>query len=223
VGVSVGTKKGASATNTAPITDVNDRKQLEQLVKRLLAYARRFASVMTWWLGNGGALAKGNTVEDVVQKAIVSLFGEVESRGAGETGTRRWDPTKYPEPWVYLMLFVKTELRNLAVSSENRFSDRDVGDDALTTSDTIETLLVEAEFETEHEQRVQRTYSLLVDEIGADKELQKLHDEMMSGAIKPKELAGRMSMSVKDVNNLKKRMYNAAKRALARLQKETNS
>ncbi|KAJ8135073.1 hypothetical protein OY671_011714, partial [Metschnikowia pulcherrima] len=58
VGVSVGTKKGASATNTAPITDVNDRKQLEQSVKRLLAYARRFASVMTWWLGNGGALAK---------------------------------------------------------------------------------------------------------------------------------------------------------------------
>jgi hypothetical protein len=219
----VGTKKGASGSSTAPVTDINDKKQLEGLMKRLLAYARRYAGVRTWWLGKGGTLAKGYTVEDVVQKAIVSLFGEVDPSGKGKAGKRRWDPSKYPEPWVYLMLFVKTELRNLSVSSENRLSDRDVDDDALITTDTVETLLLEAELSTDHEERVQCAYSLLVDEMGDDKQLQRLHDEMMGGTFKPKELADRLCMSVKDVNNLKRRMSNAGKRALARLEKELNS
>lgn len=217
------TKKGASGTSTALVTDINDKKQLEGLMKRLLAYARRYASVRTWWLGKGGALAKGCTIEDVVSKAIVSLFGEVAPGGKGKTGKRRWDPSKYPEPWVYLMLFVKTELRNLSVSSENKLSDRDVDDDALITNDTVEALLLEAEFEAEHEHRVQRAYSLLVDEMGDDEQLQKLHDEMMGGTFKPKELADRLCMSVKDINNLKRRMSNAGKRVLARLEKELNS
>lgn len=221
MGVSVKTKKGTSGTSTAPITDINDKKQLEGLMTRLLAYARRYASVRTWWLGKGGALAKGYTIEDVVSKAIVSLFGEVDP--GGKTGKRRWDPDKYPEPWVYLMLFVKTELRNLSISSENKLSDRDVDDDALITTDTVEALLLEAELEAEHEHRVQRAYSLLVDEMGDDEKLQKLHDEMMGGTFKPKELVERLCMSVKDVNNLKRRMSNAGKRALARLKKELNS
>lgn len=223
MGVSVRTKKGASGTSTAPVTDINDKNQLEGLMKRLLAYARRYASVRTWWLGKGGALAKGYTIEDVVSKAIVSLFGEVDPGGKGKTGKRRWDPSKYPEPWVYLMLFVKTELRNLSVSSENKLSDRDVDDDALITTDTVEDLLLEAELEAEHEHRVQRAYSLLVDEMGDNEQLQKLHDEMMGGTFKPKELADRLCMSVKDVYNLKRRMSNAGKRALARLEKELNS
>lgn len=223
MGVSVGTKKGASGTSTEPVTDINDKKQLEGLMKRLLAYARRYASVRTWWLGKGGALAKGYTVADVVQKAIVSLFGEVDPGSKGKTGKRRWDPSKYPEPWVYLMLFVKTELRNLSVSSENKLSDRNVDDDALITTDTVEALLLEAELEAEHEHRVQRAYSLLIDEMGDDEQLQKLHDEMMGGTFKPKELADRLCMSVKDVNNLKRRMSNAGKRALARLERELNS
>jgi len=223
MGVSVGTKKGASGSKTGPVTDIKDPKQLEGLMKRLLAYARRYASVRTFWLGKGGGLAKGYTVEDVVQKALVSLFGEVDPGGKGKTGKRRWDPTKYPDPWVYLMLFVKTELRNLSVSSENKLSDRDVEDDALITNDTVESLLLEAELDAEHEQRVQRAYSLLIDEMGNDEQLQKLHDEMMGGTFKPNELADRLCMSVKDVYNLKRRMSNAGKRALARLEKEIQS
>jgi len=43
---------------------------------------------------------------------------------------------------------------------------------------------------------------------------------MMDGTYKPQVLADRLCMSVKDVNNLKKRMRNAANRAFARLEKE---
>ncbi len=215
MGVSVGTKKGAASS--APVTDINDPKQLEGLANRLLAYARRYARVRTWWLGEAGALAQGNTIEDVVRYAMISLFGDVDPEAKVK---RRWDPTKYPEPFVYLMLFVKTELRNLSVSKENRRSERDVDDDALITTETAEALLLEAEEHPAHEARVQRLYELLIDEIGDDEQLVKLHDQMMAGTFKPQVLADRLCMSVKDVNNLKKRMRNAANRALARLEKE---
>lgn len=217
MGVSVGTKKGASGKSPAPVTNINDPKQLEGLAKRLLAYARRYARVRTWWLGEAGALAQGNTIEDVVRYAMISLFGDVDPEAKVK---RRWDPIKYPEPFVYLMLFVKTELRNLSVSKENRRSERDVDDDALITTETAETLLLEAEEHPAHEARVQRLYELLIDEIGDDEQLAKLHDQMMDGTFKPQVLADRLCMSVQDVNNLKKRMRNAANRAFARLEKE---
>lgn len=217
MGVSVGTKKGASNTSTALVTDIFDPKQLDGLAKRLLAYARRYSRVRTWWLGEAGALAKGNTIEDVVRYAMISLFGDVDSDAKIK---RRWDPIRYPEPFVYLMLFVKTELRNLSVSKENRRSVRDVDDDALVTTETAEALLLEAEEHPAHGARIQRLYELLIDEIGDDEQLVKLHDQMMDGTFKPQVLAERLCMSVKAVNNLKKRMRTVANRALARLEKE---
>jgi hypothetical protein len=222
MGVSVGPKKHA-AGGGVPLTDINDPKQLDGLSKRVLAYARRTASVMTFWLGKGGALAKGNTVEDVACKAMVSLFGQVDPTAPGKAGKRRWDPVKYPEPWVYLMVFVKTELKNLAVSSENKLCDRDVDDAALITTETVESLLIEAELDDEHEQRIQRLYSLLIDEIAGDDALLRLHDLMIDGIHKPQVLAERLSMSVKGVNNLKRRMSNAAHRALAGLEEESTN
>ncbi len=185
----MGTKKGASRTSTALVTDISDPKQLEGLALRLLAYARSYARLRTWWLGDAGALAKGNTIEDVVRKAIVSLYGDVDPDAGVK---RRWDPIKYPEPFVYLMLFIKTELRNLSVSKENRRSGRGVDDIALITTETAESLLLEAEDNAAHATRVQRLYDLLIDEIGDDEQLVKLHDQMMDGTFKPQVLADRL-------------------------------
>ena len=101
---------------------------------------------------------------------MISLFGDVDPDAKIK---RRWDPIKYPEPFVYLMLFVKTELRNLSVSKENRRSDRDVDDDALITTETAEALLLEAGGRCRPLQAaVRRLYELLVDEIGDDEPLQ---------------------------------------------------
>jgi hypothetical protein len=201
--VNVGPKKKPSVPAVA-VTDINDPKQLDGLAKRLLAFARRYAAIHTWWLGEAGALAKGNTVEDVVRRALVSLFGEVEPSRTTKAGKRRWDPVKYPEPFVYLMLFVKTELRNLSVSSENTLSSRDVDEDALITNDTPEAILLQMEADAENEERVARAYSLLIDEIGDDNQLSKLHDLAINEDLwKPKRLAERLGMSVKDVNNLR--------------------
>jgi hypothetical protein len=216
MGVSVGTKK-ASSSSAALVVDISDPKQVDGLAIRLLAYARWYARLRTWWLRDAGALAKGNTIEDVVRYAMISLFGDVDPDAEVK---RRWDPIKYPDPFVYLMCFVKTELNNLSVSKENRRSKRGVDDDALITTDTAEALLLEAEEHPPHEARIQRLYELLIDEIGDDERLVKLHDQMMDGTLKPQVLADRLCMSVKDVYNLKKRMRNAADRALRRLEKE---
>jgi len=216
----MGTKKVASnAGRNAQVTDIRDPKQVDGLSKRVLAYARRYARVMTWWLGEAGGLAKGNTIEDVVCKAMVSLYGPVDPDARVR---RQWDPVKYPEPFVYLMLFVKTELRNLSVSKENRRSERDVEVDAIFTLDDAEALMLEVENDAAQKVRVNRAYELLIEEIGDDQQLSQLHDEMLKGLLKPQLLAESLCMSVKDVNNLKKRMSNAGQRALARLQKELN-
>jgi hypothetical protein len=96
MGVSVGSKNPRGGSAMTAVVDIQDPRHLDALAKRLLAFARRFAAIRGWWLNDADALAKGNTVEDVVRKALVSLYG----------GDRRWDPTKYPDPWVYLKLFV---------------------------------------------------------------------------------------------------------------------
>ncbi len=216
----MGTKTVASnAGRNAQVTDIRDPKQIEGLSKRVLAYARRYARVMTWWLGDAGALAKGNTVEDVVCKAMVSLYGPLDPDVRVK---RQWDSLKYPDPFVYLMLFVKTELRNLSVSKENGRSERDVESGAIFTLDDAEALMLEVESDAAHKLRVNRGYELLIEEIGDDPQLSQLHDEMLKGVFKPQMLAESLCMSVKDVNNLKKRMSNAGQRALARLQKELN-
>lgn len=210
--------KDRSAPPTAAPAEI-DTKELEALSKRLLAFARRHARTMTWWLGNGGALAKGHTVEDVVCKALVSLYGDTETERAEGTRERRWDREKYPDPWVYLVLFVETELSNLSVSSENRRCGRDLDEDALLTDDTPEALLLEAEADADRAQRVAQTYAQLIDEIGEDKELLALHDLMMHDDIrKPAVLATRLSMSVQDVNNLKRRLSRIGMRIMARLE-----
>ena len=207
--------KGQSTAKSAAPTEI-DPKALEALGNRLLAFARRYASLMTWWLGNADALAKGYAVEDVVGKALVSLYGDVATVGKRK---RSWDREKYPDPWVYLVLFVKTELHNLSVSSENKLCDRDLDDDSVLTQDTPEALLLLAEADVGRANRVAQVYSLLVDEISDHDELQKLHDLTVNEGIrKPTILAKRLSISVTDVNNLKKRLSRAYAKIAARIE-----
>lgn len=207
----MGPKARGTASGTLTARDINDPKQLDGLAKQLLAFARRFARVQRWWLGEAGALAKGNEVEDIVVAALQTLFG----------GKPRWDPTKYPDPWVYLVLVVKTKLLNLVVSVENRRSVRDPDDDALVAAETPETLLLEAEEDATRSERAALAYSLLVDELGDDQLLLQLHDLIVNEDVhKPKLLAQRLGMDVKNVNNLKKRFWRACRRVLDLLEKE---
>jgi hypothetical protein len=176
---------------------------------------------MTWFLGDGSALAKGATVEDVVCKVMISLFGEVESQHGTRPCRRRWNPQKYPDPWIYLRLFLVTELNNLAVSADNKRNNRDVPDDSVVTDETPEQKLIDVELDTEHEELIQALYGKLIDEIGDNEGLVRLHDLMLNTSVtKPQEIAKHLNLSVNEANNLKRRLFRAAVRARASLEKE---
>jgi hypothetical protein len=195
------------------VADINDPKQLQGLAVRLLAFARRRARLKRWWLGSGGGLAKGKTAEDIACEAMASLFG----------GPRKWDPGAQPDPWEHLKSLVNNLLSNLVRSKENRTNDRDVQDDAAVTFSTPESDLIVAEEEARIERRRARGYELLQDGVlGADDPaLLELHDLILKEDIhKPQELAERLNIAVKDVNNLKKRFWRICHRVLGILEKE---
>lgn len=193
--------------------DINDPKQLQGLSLRALAFARRRARVKHWWLGTGGGLAKGRTAEDIACEAMASLFG----------GRRRWDAAAQPDPWEHVKSVVNSLLSNLVRSKENRVNTRDVDDDAAVTSTTPESEFLRAEDEERLKLRRQRGYSLLQDGVleSDNPTLLSLHDLILKEDIhKPQELAMRLGISVKDVNNLKKRFWRICRQVLSILDKE---
>lgn len=227
--MSVGSKAQSAPKVRAakpPVTDIHDPQQLAALAKRLLARAYRFAATLTWWTGGTHALAKGNTVEDIACRAMVSLVGTLDPDPTTKAGKRRWDPKKYPDPFVYLAQVVETDLTNLAVSRENKpATHADVAVielDLVAVTESPEALLVQAEVDAEHGKRVAQTYSFLVTEISGNAQLEQLHDLMFyDGITKPKDLAEPLAMSVADVYTLMRRMRRAATRARARFEKES--
>jgi len=207
---SKGVRPDASSSRTI---DINDAKELQGLSVRLLAFARRRAAVKRWWLGSAGALAKGHTVQDIVCKAMTSLFG----------GSRKWDRASQPDPWAHLKSVVNSLLSNLARSKENRVYGRDIDDEAAVAPATPESELLMAEEEERLERRRERAYSLLQDEVLAagDSALLALHDLILAEDIhKPQELATRLEKPVNEVNNLKKRFWRICRRVLDILEKE---
>jgi len=159
-------------------------------------------------------LAKGNTVQDVVLDALSRLYG----------GEHRWDRTRYPDPFVYLVLVVKTKLWNLAVSSENHLGERELDDAALVEITTPETLLLEIEANDERRARASLAASTLASELENDEELASLHELMINqGVRKPQSLAQRLNKPVPYVNNLKKRLARAWECVATRLKTERDN
>lgn len=198
----MGTKRGAAKNPPPPVVDIDDPQQLNALALRVRDFAQGRANVYRWWLRTAGALAKGNTLDDVVANAVASLFG----------AKRTWDPSAQPDPFEYLKSVVNSELSNLARSADNRKLDRAPEDLDLPGDDTPLSALLDAEEDTELKQQRNRFYSLLIDAISNDNDLLKLHDLFVNDGIdKPQELASRLGMSVTEVNNLKKRFMRACK------------
>src|SRR5690242_3297729 len=103
------TKKGPEAPEPPKETDPHKLNH-EGLGLRLMAYARRRARRYAWSHGPK-LLTKGHQLEDLVQDAIMKLF-------------TKWNADKYPDPWPFLVLELRTGISNLARSVYNRRTDR---------------------------------------------------------------------------------------------------
>jgi hypothetical protein len=198
-------KKGKAEKEVAPVINVDDPAQLQGLAIQMLAFARRRAKGRKWWLSGAGSLAKGEEIEDIVSKAIVSLFG----------GSRKWNREEQPDPAQHARSVINSLLSNLVRAKENRLLSRQVSDDIPSQADDPEQMLLQKEEEAAIEGRRQRGYLLLIDGVSHDEQLMKLHDLMVNDHIsKPQELAARLGVSVAEVTNLKKRFWRVCEKMI---------
>jgi DNA-directed RNA polymerase specialized sigma24 family protein len=203
--------KGKAEKGMAPVINIDDPAQLQGLAIQMLAFARRRAKGRKWWLSCSGSLAKGEEVEDVVAKAIASLFG----------GSRKWNRAEYPDPAEHVRSVINSLLSNLVRAKENRLQSRVVSDDIRAQADDPEQALIRKEEEAALERRRERGHLLLIDGLAQDGQLMKLYDLMVNDhVIKPQELAMRLGVSVKEVNNLKRRFWRACEKMIDALDRE---
>ena len=84
----------------------------KQIIKKLTHHAIWRASLYTWKSGSPYLLPGGKTPEDVALEAVGKIW----------SGTRDWDPDKYPDIFVHLKWIVKSDIGHLFSSEEHQKS-----------------------------------------------------------------------------------------------------
>lgn len=211
--------KSRKAADSVELPRETDPKKLDvkAYAVRLLAHVRRRVRAYVWRYGPG-ILAKGSLVEDVVQEAILSLF-------------TKWDSAKYPDPWPYLLLEVRTKFSNLASSydAQNVGALKDdhvettrerhllvglkLGDPEFTPEDAI--------LAKENQRWRERVHEAFLEELVDDEQLMALHDLAENEDIEePRFVAGRLGLSISEVNNQKKKLKRVSDRVLRKVRDE---
>jgi DNA-directed RNA polymerase specialized sigma24 family protein len=168
--------------------------------KALLIYATWRARGYCWHRGESPDLAKGYTVEDVVQEVIVKTF----------EGTRRWDPEKGQLlPWLQLQS--KSVIDALAKSASHRHevSLLDLDIEGLVTEQSPD--LLEIVLEEEARACVERRVEALFRAVDGVPELQEVLQAILDGCLpRPRHLALELNLSVREVDNRLKRLRRRA-------------
>jgi DNA-directed RNA polymerase specialized sigma24 family protein len=179
---------------------------VDALAIKLLGFVRRRATRLQLVFGRRGTgLPKGQDLEDIVAESLASLYG----------GGRRWDRGKYPDPWGHLVLTAKGLLWNLFNSKDLQLTESRPLEELPDKEDkkgTLETALV-------YQDRKNKIYARLVDLVGADSQLVKVHDLIHEG-YKPSEMAVKLGVSTQEVNNLKKRYWRFVKEIASSLDRD---
>jgi RNA polymerase sigma factor (sigma-70 family) len=194
------TKKGSDPSGGASTQDA-EVLDLKGYGVRLLAYAHRRARSYRWWHGPV-ALAKGNEVEDIVQRALLELW-------------KKWDTARPPDPWRYLISTVNSLIWRLVRSPDNRRTD------ALETADELESTEdspLDVVLSEEDQRWREHVHDCLLEELLEHEDLLRLHDLAEKEDMhEPRFVAERLGLEVKQVNNMKKRINRIYARVLERV------
>lgn len=170
--------------------------------KALLTYATWRARWYCWHRGESPDLAKGYTVEDVVQEVIVKTF----------EGIRRWDPEKGQLlPWLQLQS--KSVIDALAKSASHRHEVSLLDVEGLATehsSDLLE-IVLEKEARACVERRVEASFQAVDGEPELCEVLQAILDRCPP---RPRYLARELNLSVREVDNRLKRLRRRASKLM---------
>jgi hypothetical protein len=172
----------------------------------LLAYAHRYAASVGWKTKDR-ALAGGKGIEDLVQDAMLSLYG-------GDA-KRRWNAATTPDPMEHLKSFVNSRLSTLARSYDNRNVRQGIDADAHRDPENPESLVMKKVQQDEEDAWWAQAKDLLLTEILGDPLVVRLHDLMEKEEIdKPAELSTRLGVSVEEIKKAKKRFRRAWERVV---------
>ncbi len=193
--------KGRAKAPAQPI-----EKDPAKLGVMLLAYAHRYAASVGWKTKDR-ALVRGQGIEDLVQDAMLSLYG-------GDT-ERRWNPATTPDPMEHLRSFVNSRLSTLARSYDNRNVKQGIDADAHRVHENPESLAVKKAEQDEEDAWRARARDLLLNEILDDELVVRLHDLLEKEEIdKPAELSTRLGVLLEEIKNAKKRFRRAWERVV---------
>lgn len=195
------------------------------IIIKLTHYSHWRSFRYKWRTGNPSQLPAGMTPEDIALNAISKVL----------TGTRAWDPDKYPDLLAHLKWIVKSDMNHLFTSMGHMTSDRideseDQDGSGLTYNEVIsdpsshfsesaqtpeEHLL--AKEKAEHEEKVKQELFALV---RGDEDLELLLLCFEDGIDKPELIAKEMGCDVTKVYTLKRKLLRKASAINKIMQKE---
>ena len=177
----------------------------KDIILKLTHYALQRARVYSWKSGKSDQLLGGKTPEDIACEAIEKVL----------TGTRDWDPDKYPNLLTHLQWVVKSDMEHLASSMEHqataRMPEPGEGEEGYETipdpsSPTPEEELIAHEKEDLEERLKGELYAM----VKGDEDLETLLLCFEEGIDKPEIIATQTGWDVSKVYNLKRKLLRKA-------------
>lgn len=195
--------KESSSGCSFEVTEKIGRELDDELIFRLIAYARFKASKIHWQGMIGNPMPKGLTPKDVVSDAIKKTY----------SGERQWNPEKEPSLFKFLCSVIDSSINHIANWKENTNTQSEslISNSHMEKSPLLsiphndpspESVLINSEEDKKIDNFLWGFHSFL-DE---SSELQTYLECVIDGLEKPREIAEAMGIKTKEVNNLKKRM-----------------
>jgi hypothetical protein len=177
----------------------------KDIILKLTHYALQRARVYSWKSGKSDQLLGGKTPEDIAFEAIEKVL----------SGTRDWNPDKYPNLLTHLQWVVKSDMEHLASSMEHQATGRmpepGEGEEGYETipdpsSPTPEEDLIAREKEDLEERLKGELYAM----VKGDEDLETLLLCFDEGIDKPEIIAAQTGWDVSKVYNLKRKLLRKA-------------
>jgi DNA-directed RNA polymerase specialized sigma24 family protein len=168
-----------------------DEAQLAAYAQRLLAHVRWRAKRLLGWLHtNGTDLALGVSCQDIMQEALASLYGPPQP----------WDPIACPDPWDHLVSVANSKIVGLQQKLRRRavHGEKVAHDGELSEADEKGILPPDEAFGFHDE-----VLAAIID----DDQLVQLFDlAVKDGELFPQDVAAKLGIPVREVDNVKKRL-----------------
>jgi hypothetical protein len=175
----------------------------KDIILKLTHYALQRARVYSWRSGKSDQLLGGKTPEDIACEAIEKVL----------SGTRDWDPDKYPSLLTHLQWVVKSDMEHLASSMEHQATGRmpkpGEGEEETipdTSLQTPEEQLIVQEKEALEENLKGELYAI----VKGDEDLEMLLLCFEEGMDKPEIIAAQTEWDVSKVYTLKRKLLRKA-------------